>query len=182
MLLMFTLAVSCLITSSLSWFIDRIFQVPIVLHSIGLYFHHKTHPQQRAISALGPPLQLSLKLLVIVLCSSPVAYWTHSDLEVGVGLVFKPFAFFLPFILYTGFSRHKYWSELPFPPPVDYILSELFTRPRPSYVALRCMDHSFTELWKPLCHDKAMIHEGQVIVSRFSLFQVSRYLLNKSEI
>ena len=26
-----------------------------------------------------------------------------------------------------GFSRQEYWSGLPFPPPVDYILSELFS-------------------------------------------------------
>ena len=30
-------------------------------------------------------------------------------------------------ILFMGFSRQEYWSGLPFPPPVDYILSELFS-------------------------------------------------------
>ena len=30
----------------------------------------------------------------------------------------------------------------------------------PSWVALRAMAHSFIELCKPLCHDKAVIHEG----------------------
>ena len=30
----------------------------------------------------------------------------------------------------------------------------------PSWVALHGMVHSFIELLKPLCHDKAVIHEG----------------------
>ena len=42
-----------------------------------------------------------------------------------------------------------------FPPPVDYILSELFTMTHPSWVALQGMAHSFIEL------DKAVM---QVII------------------
>ena len=34
-----------------------------------------------------------------------------------------------------GFSRQEYWSSLPFPSPVDHILSDLSTMPRPSWVA-----------------------------------------------
>ena len=59
-----------------------------------------------------------------------------------------------------GFSWQEYWSGLLFPPPVDHVLSEVFTKTRSSWVALRGMAHDFTELCKPLCHDKAMIHEG----------------------
>ena len=42
---MFTLAISCLATSNLSWFMDLTFRFlyHIVLYSIGLYFHHQTH-------------------------------------------------------------------------------------------------------------------------------------------
>ena len=36
------------------------------------------------------------------------------------------------FILFMWFSQQEYWSGLPFPPPVDNILSELFTMTRPS--------------------------------------------------
>ena len=32
------------------------------------------------------------------------------------------------FILFLGFSRQEYWSSLPFPSPVDHILSELYQR------------------------------------------------------
>ena len=49
---------------------------------------------------------------------------------------------------------------LPFPPPVDHILSELSAMTRLSWVALHSMTHSFIELHKPLRHDKAVIHEG----------------------
>ena len=36
-----------------------------------------------------------------------------------------------------GFSRQEYWSGLPFPSPVDHILSDLFTMTCPSWVAPR---------------------------------------------
>ena len=49
---------------------------------------------------------------------------------------------------------------LPFPPPVDHILSELSAMTHLSWVALHSMTHSFIELHKPLRHDKAVIHEG----------------------
>ena len=47
--------------------------------------------------------------------------------------------------LLMGFSRHEYWSGLPFPSPVD-VLSELSTMTHPSWVALHGMAHSFIEL------------------------------------
>ena len=42
---------------------------------------------------------------------------------------------------------------------MDYILSELFTMPRPSWGALHGTAHRFIELHKPYHHDKAVIHE-----------------------
>ena len=39
------------------------------------------------------------------------------------------------FILFMGFSRQEYWSGLPFPSPVDHILSDLSTMSLPSCVA-----------------------------------------------
>ena len=50
-----------------------------------------------------------------------------------------------------------------FPPPVDHVLSELFTMTLPSWVALHSMAHRFIELCKPLHHDKAMILEGEAM-------------------
>ena len=51
-----------------------------------------------------------------------------------------------------GFSWQEYCSGLPFPTPVDQVLSELFTMTRLSWVALDGMAHSFIEL------DKAVVH------------------------
>ena len=52
------------------------------------------------------------------------------------------------FILFMGFSRQEYWSGLPFPSPMDHVLSELSTMTCPSCVALHNMAHSFFELDK----------------------------------
>ena len=54
---------------------------------------------------------------------SPVAYWGPTDLGSSS---FRILSFCL-FILFMGFSRQKYWSGLPFPSPVDHILSDLST-------------------------------------------------------
>ena len=52
-----------------------------------------------------------------------------------------------------GFLGQEYWSGLPFPPPVDHVVSELFTLTHLSWLALHSMAHSFIELHKPLCHE-----------------------------
>ena len=44
-----------------------------------------------------------------------------------------------------GFSHQEHWSGLPFPPPVDHILSELSTMTHLSWVSLHGMAHSFIE-------------------------------------
>ena len=76
------------------------------------------------------------------------AYWTTTNLGC---LSFSVISLCL-FILFMGFSRHEYWSGLPFPFPVDHILSELSTMNHSSWVALHNMSPSFIEL------DKAVIH------------------------
>ena len=59
---------------------------------------------------------------------------------------------FCLFILFMGFSRQECWSDLPFPSPVDHVLSALSTMTCLSWVALHSMAHSFIEL------DKAVVH------------------------
>ena len=59
---------------------------------------------------------------------------------------------FLPFLPFMGFSRQEHWSGLPFPSPVDNILSEFSTITRLSWVALHSMAHSFIELEKVVAH------------------------------
>ena len=56
----------------------------------------------------GPATSFFLQLLVIALYSSPVAYWTPSDLE---GSSSGAISFCL-FILFMGFSWQEYWSIL----------------------------------------------------------------------
>ena len=73
------------------------------------------------------------------------------------GLNFRCHIFWL-FILFTGFLQQECWSGLPFPPPVDHVLSELFTMTRPPWMPLHSMAHSFIELCQPLCHDKGVTH------------------------
>ena len=79
---------------------------------------------------------------------SPVAYWAATDLGSSSFSVLS----FCLFILFMGFSRQEYWSGLPFPSPVDHILSELSTMTHPSWVVLHGMAHSLIEL------DKAVVH------------------------
>ena len=66
----------------------------------------------------------------------------------------------LPFHTVHGVLQQEYWSGLPFPFPVDCILSELSPMTCPSWVALHGMAHSFIEFLKPLHHNKAVIHGG----------------------
>ena len=79
---------------------------------------------------------------------SPVVYWAPTDLRSSSFSVIP----FCLFILFMGFSRQEYWSGLPFPSPVDHILSELSSMTHLSQMALQGMAHSFTEL------DKAVVH------------------------
>ena len=60
---------------------------------------------------------------------------------------------FLPFHAVHGFSRQNYWRGISFPPPVDNILSELFTMTSMSWVALRGMAQALSSYANPLCKD-----------------------------
>ena len=124
-MLMFSCALSCLTTSSLPWFMDLTFQVPMERCSL----QHQTllsPPDASTVGhhfCFGPTTSFFLEVLVIAFCSSPVAYRTPSDMGGHSSSVIS----FCLFILTMGFSRQEYWSGLPFPPSVDCLLSELFT-------------------------------------------------------
>ena len=143
----FTLAISCLTTCNLPWFMDLTFQVPM-----------QYYPLQHWTLLLSPVtsrtrccfcfLSVSSFFLVLFLHWSPIAYWAPTDL----GSWSFSVLFFCLFILFMGFSRQEYWSGLPFLSPVHQILSELSTMTYPSWVALHGMAHSFIEL------DKAVVH------------------------
>ena len=85
---------------------------------------------------------------------SLVAYWAPTYLGSSP---FSVLFFFCLFMLFMGFSRQEYWSSLPFPSPVDHVLSELSTMTCQSLVALHGMAHSFIEL------DKAVVHVVRLV-------------------
>ena len=151
---MFTLAISCLTTFKLPWFIVLTFQVPIQYCSL----QHQTLllPPDTSIAKchfhFDPTASFFLELLVIVSHSSPVAYWTSSNLGSSTSGVIS----FSVFILFMGFSWQEYWSGLLFS-PVYHILSKLSPMTSLSWVALHSMAHSFIALYKLLCHNKTVI-------------------------
>ncbi|KAM6441976.1 cytochrome P450 2J5-like [Liasis olivaceus] len=91
-----------------------------VLKEAFLPFGADTSTAERPFG-FGPAASLFLELLGIALRSSPVAYWTPSDLRGSSSSVIS----FSLFTLSMGFSWQGYWSGLPFPSPADHILSEL---------------------------------------------------------
>ena len=111
-MLMFTLAVSCLTTSNLPWFMELTFRVPTqycslqhwallpspVTSTTGHFFHFDS---------------ISSFFLELFLHSSSVAYWAPTD--VGSSS-FSVMSFYL-FMLFLRFSRQAYWSGLPLPSP-----------------------------------------------------------------
>ena len=142
----FTLAISCLNTSNLPWFMDLTFQVP--MHYCSL--QHQTLIPSPVTSTAGWCFcfgSVSSFFLELFLHWSSVDYWAPTDLGSSSFSVLS----FCLFILFIGFSRQEYWSGLPFPSPVYHVLSELSTMTRLSWVALHGMAHSFIEL------DKAVV-------------------------
>ena len=139
-MLMFTLA-TCLTTSNLSWFMDLAFQVPVQYSSL-------LSPPD--ISTVGHCFCFGSAfsfLLELFLHSSPVKYWTPTDL----GRSFFSVTSFCLYILFMRFSRQECWSWLPFHFPMDHVLSELSTMTHHSCMALHGMAHSFIELGNEMC-------------------------------
>ena len=141
----FTFAFSCLTTSNLPWFMDLTFQVPMQYCSL----QHQTFLLSSVTSTGGYCFcfgSIPSFFLELFLHWSPVAYWAPTDLGSSSFSILS----FCLFVLFMGFSRQEYWSGLPFPSPVDHILSDLSTMTRQSWVAPRAW-LSFIEL------DKAVV-------------------------
>ena len=143
----FTLVISCLTTSNLPCFMDQTFQFPMQSYSL----------QQPTL--LPSPVPFTTRccfcfgsspscFLELFLHWFPVAYWAPTNLGSSTFSVLS----FCLFILFMGFSRQEHWSGLPFPSPVDHILSDLSTMTCLSWVD-PWVWLSFTEL------DKAVARE-----------------------
>ena len=107
---MFTLAISCLTTSNLPWFMDLTFQVPIQYCSL----QHWALLPLPVTSTYGCCFHfgsISSFFLELFLYWSLVVYWAPTDL----GSSFFSVLSFCIFMLFMGFSKQEYWSGLPFP-------------------------------------------------------------------
>ena len=130
-MLMFTLAISCLTTSNLPWFMNLTFQVPVQYCSL----QHRTLLPSPVTSTAGCCFcfgSVCSFFLELFLLWPLVAYRAPTHLGSSS---FSVLSFYL-FILFMEFSRKEYWSGLPFPSPGDHVLSDLSTMTRPSRVAL----------------------------------------------
>ena len=135
---MFTLAISCLPTSNLPWFMDLTFQVL-------MQYCYLQHIHNLSLFSLWLHLFI---LSGVISHFSPVVYLALTDLK---SLSFSFISFCL-FILFMGFSRQEIWSGLPSPSPVGHVLSELSTMTCLSWVPLRNMVHRFIKLDKTVIH------------------------------
>ena len=99
---MFTLALSCLTTSNLPWFMDLTFQVPMQYCSL----QHRTLVLSPVTSTTGHCFRCDFNssfFLELFLYPSPAAYWTPTDLGSSSFSVLS----FCLFILFMGFSRQN---------------------------------------------------------------------------
>ena len=102
---MFTLAISCLITSNLPCFMDLTFQVPMQY----CFLQHQTLFLSQVTSTTGYCFcfgSIPSFFLELFLHWFPVAYWAPTDLW---NSSFSILSFYL-FILFMGFSRQEYWN------------------------------------------------------------------------
>ena len=115
---------------------------------------HTRHVHSWASLLLWPSCSFLLELLVIALCSSPVACGTPSNL--GAHLLAS---YLLPLYAVHRVLQARILEWIAIPSPVNHILSKVFTMTHPSWVALNGMAHSFFELHKLLLQDKVVIYE-----------------------
>ena len=149
-MLMFTLAISCLTTSSFPLICG-----PNIPGSYAMLLTLLPSPftsTTRCCFCFDPVSSFFLELF---LRWSPVAYWAPTDLGSSPFSVLS-FCLFILFILD--------WFAIP--SPVDHILSELSTMTHPSQVALHGMALSFIEL------DKAVVHVIRLVSFPWLWFSV----------
>ena len=121
---------------------NRTFQVPMRYCSLQYWILLSSADTSTAEHrfCVGPAASSFLGLLVVVLRSSQVAYWTPSDLgDSSFGVMSCPFT-------HSWGSHSRCTGVVCHPPPVDHVLSELSTMAHLSWVALHGPAHSFIEL------------------------------------
>ena len=162
-MLIFTLAISCLTTSN---FI--LIHGPNIPGSYAILFFTAldltsitSHIHNWALFSLW----LSLFILSGAIFSTDLRY--HIGHLSTWRVHFSVISFCL-FILLMWFSKQEYWSVLPFPSPVNYVLSELSTMTHPSWVALHSKAHSFIKLEKAVVYVISLVSFSVIVVSILS--------------
>ena len=124
-MLVFPFAISYLTMSNLPRFVDLTFQVPMqyFLHSIGLSPPGTSTPECHF--RFGPTTSSFWSFSLL---------FPSSILDTFPGDLSSSVISFCLLILFMGFSRQEYWSGLPLPSPVDYLLLELSTMIHLSWV------------------------------------------------
>ena len=154
---MFMLAISCLIMSNSPWFMDVTFHVPVQCCSL----QHQTTFTTREIHNLASFLLWpSLFILSQAISNYPLLSPSSLLNTFQPGRLHFEYHIFLPFHTVHVVLLLSILECLPFPPPEVTFFPELFTVACLSWVTLHGMTHSFLELCKPLCHNKAVIHLG----------------------
>ena len=144
-MLMFSLAISCLTTSKLPWFMDLTFRAPIQYCSL----QHQTLLLSPVTSPTGCCVcfdSVSSLFLELFLHWSPVPNWAPTRL--GSSSFSVP-SFGL-FILFMGVSRQEHRFALPSSSGPCWVRT-LHHAPWP-WLALHGMAHSFIELAKAAVH------------------------------
>ena len=126
---------------------DLTFQVPTEY----CFLQHQILPSSPETSTALFPLWPSCFIFSEAISSSPLLFPSSILATFQPGELSFGVTSFCPFIQFMRFSGQVYWGSLAFPPPVDYILSELSAMTCPSWVALHSMAHSFIELCNPIC-------------------------------
>ena len=146
-MLVFTLVIFCLIISNLPWFMDP--NIPgsyaILFFTVSDFTFITTHIYNWALFLLWLSLFIPSGAISLVSFSSIL-----DTSQPGAGNI--QCHIFLPFHTAHGVPKQEWWSGLPFPSPMDHVLSELSTMTHLFWVALHCMTHSFIELGKVLIY------------------------------
>ena len=143
---MFTLTISCLTPSNLPWFMDLIFRIPMQYCTL----QHQTLLPSPVTFTAGSNFHFGSVCSFFEVISPLVSSNILGTYRTGE-FIFHVLSFCL-FILFMRLSRQEYWSRLPFPSPVDHILSELSTMTHLPWVAQHGMAHSFIEVDKVVVH------------------------------
>ena len=147
---------SHLTMSNLPWFMELTFQVPMQYCPL----QHRTSLSSPDTSTtehcfhFGPATSFFLELLIIALHSCPVAYGTHFNLGAHL-TVSNLFTF-----SYCSWGSHDKNTGVLWHSLFQWTTSDQNSSLWHSWVALHSiMAHNFTDLYKPLGHNKAVIHE-----------------------